>query len=44
MRSYQPGKAAFIFIFITAALDVTALGVIVPVLPKLIVSFRGGDS
>jgi DHA1 family tetracycline resistance protein-like MFS transporter len=43
MRSYQPGKAAFIFIFITAALDVTALGVIVPVLPKLIVSFRGGD-
>jgi DHA1 family tetracycline resistance protein-like MFS transporter len=43
MQSYKPGKAAFIFIFITAALDVIALGVIVPVLPKLIVSFRNGD-
>ncbi|MCW2282786.1 DHA1 family tetracycline resistance protein-like MFS transporter [Rhodoblastus acidophilus] len=43
MQSYKPGKAAFIFIFITAALDVLALGIIVPVLPKLIVSFRDGD-
>ena len=43
MQAYKPGKAAFIFIFITAALDVIALGVIVPVLPKLIVGFKGGD-
>jgi DHA1 family tetracycline resistance protein-like MFS transporter len=43
MQAYKPGKAAFIFIFITAALDVVALGVIVPVLPKLIVGFKGGD-
>lgn len=43
MRQYQPGKAAFLFIFITVALDMIALGVMVPVLPKLIVSFQGGD-
>ena len=43
MRNYRPGKAAFIFIFITVALDMIALGVMVPVLPKLIVSFQGGD-
>jgi DHA1 family tetracycline resistance protein-like MFS transporter len=36
-------RAAFIFIFITVALDMLALGVIVPVLPKLIVDMRGGD-
>lgn len=43
MRKYQPGKAAFLFIFITVALDMLALGVMIPVLPKLIVAFRGGD-
>jgi MFS transporter, DHA1 family, tetracycline resistance protein len=43
MRTYKPGKAAFIFIFVTVALDMIALGVMVPVLPKLIVSFEGGD-
>ncbi|WP_395646537.1 TCR/Tet family MFS transporter [Terricaulis sp.] len=36
-------RAAFIFIFITLALDMLALGIIVPVLPKLIVEMRGGD-
>jgi DHA1 family tetracycline resistance protein-like MFS transporter len=42
----RPGAArtaAFIFIFITVALDMIALGIIVPVLPKLIVQFEGGD-
>ena len=43
MQNYKPGKAAFLFIFITVALDMIALGVMVPVLPKLIVSFEGGD-
>lgn len=38
-----PGRAAFVFIFITVALDMLALGIIVPVLPRLIVSFEGGD-
>jgi len=36
-------RAAFAFIFITVALDMIALGIIIPVLPKLIVAFEGGD-
>lgn len=43
MQNYKPGKAAFLFIFVTVALDMIALGVMIPVLPKLIVSFEGGD-
>jgi DHA1 family tetracycline resistance protein-like MFS transporter len=39
----RPGKAAFIFILITVALDMLAVGVMVPVLPRLIVEFEGGD-
>ena len=37
------GRAAFIFIFITVLLDMLALGVVVPVLPKLVVQFEHGD-
>jgi len=36
--------AAFIFIFITVLLDMLAIGIIVPVLPKLVVDFLGGDT
>jgi MFS transporter, DHA1 family, tetracycline resistance protein len=36
-------KAAFIFILITVVLDMLALGVMIPVLPKLITQFEGGD-
>jgi DHA1 family tetracycline resistance protein-like MFS transporter len=36
-------QAAFIFILITVALDMLALGVMIPVLPKLIIEFEGGD-
>ena len=43
MTETRPGGAAFIFIFVTVALDMFALGVMVPVLPKLIVSFQAGD-
>ncbi len=43
MTTAAPGRAAFAFIFITVALDMLALGVMIPVLPKLIVSFQGGD-
>lgn len=39
-----PSKAAFTFIFITVALDMVALGVVVPLLPKLTLGFLGGDS
>ncbi len=42
--SPAPGRAAFIFIFITVVLDMLALGIVVPVLPKLIKQFEGGDS
>jgi DHA1 family tetracycline resistance protein-like MFS transporter len=38
-----PRQGAFIFVFITVVLDMVALGVTVPVLPKLIVQFQGGD-
>ncbi len=37
-------KAALVFIFITVLLDMLALGITIPVLPKLILGFRGGDS
>lgn len=39
----RPREAAFLFILITVALDMLALGVMIPVLPKLIVEFEGGD-
>ena len=38
-----PTRAAFVFIFITVALDMLALGVMIPVLPKLIVEFEHGN-
>jgi DHA1 family tetracycline resistance protein-like MFS transporter len=37
-------RAAFAFIFVTVLLDMLALGVVVPVLPALVVQFRGGDT
>ena len=37
-------RAAFVFIFITLVLDVLALGVVIPVLPKLIEHFLAGDT
>ena len=37
-------KPAFIFIFITLILDVLALGIIIPVLPKLVEEFMGGNT
>jgi len=36
-------QAAFIFVFITVVLDMIALGVTVPVLPKLILDFNSGN-
>lgn len=38
------GRAAFVFIFVTVLLDMLALGVIMPVLPKLVESFVGHDT
>jgi DHA1 family tetracycline resistance protein-like MFS transporter len=37
-------RAAFTFIFITVLLDMLALGIVVPVMPKLVLDFVGGDA
>nr|WP_245156412.1 TCR/Tet family MFS transporter [Lysobacter solisilvae] len=37
-------KAALIFIFVTVLIDVLAFGLIIPVLPKLVEQFVGGDT
>jgi DHA1 family tetracycline resistance protein-like MFS transporter len=37
-------KRALAFIFCTATLDVLALGMMIPVLPRLILDFEGGDA
>jgi DHA1 family tetracycline resistance protein-like MFS transporter len=39
-----PRKAAFAFVFVTVLLDMLALGLVIPVLPKLIESFLAGDT
>jgi DHA1 family tetracycline resistance protein-like MFS transporter len=36
--------AAFAFVFVTVMLDMLAIGVIIPVLPKLVIDFAGGDA
>jgi DHA1 family tetracycline resistance protein-like MFS transporter len=37
-------SAALVFIFITVVVDVLALGIVIPVLPKLVEGFLGGDT
>lgn len=37
-------KAAVGFVFVTALIDIMAIGVIIPVLPKLVETFTGGDT
>jgi MFS transporter, DHA1 family, tetracycline resistance protein len=39
-----PPRAAFVFLFITVLLDMLALGIVIPVLPKLVVDFLAGDT
>lgn len=39
----KPRKAAVIFIFVTVTLDILAMGLTIPVLPKLILDFLGGN-
>jgi MFS transporter, DHA1 family, tetracycline resistance protein len=36
-------RAAVAFVFVTVMLDMLALGMIIPVLPKLVVTFVEGD-
>ena len=45
MTPKSPGRpAAFAFVFVTVTLDMLAIGIIIPVLPKLVVAFAGGDA
>src|SRR5262245_54859756 len=44
IASRAPGRAAFAFIFVTVMLDMMALGVMIPVLPKLVIEFELGDT
>ena len=37
-------KATLAFIFVLVAMDVMALGIVIPVLPKLVIRFSGGDT
>jgi DHA1 family tetracycline resistance protein-like MFS transporter len=39
-----PRRAALVFIFITILLDILAMGMIIPVLPKMVEGFLGGDT
>src|SRR5262249_472570 len=38
-----PSRAAFAFVFVTVMLDMLALGIVIPVLPKLITMFEGNN-
>jgi DHA1 family tetracycline resistance protein-like MFS transporter len=42
--SAGPRQATFIFIFIVVLLDILAFGIIIPVLPKLVERFMGGNT
>lgn len=44
MQTGKSNKAAVIFIFITVALDMLTFGIVIPVLPKLVEEFLGGDT
>jgi MFS transporter, DHA1 family, tetracycline resistance protein len=37
-------EAAFVFIFVTVFLDMLGIGIIIPVLPRLVVDFVGGNT
>jgi DHA1 family tetracycline resistance protein-like MFS transporter len=39
-----PRRAAVVFVFITVVLDMLALGIVIPVLPRLILSFVADDT
>src|ERR1700741_4482646 len=41
---HPPRRAALAFIFVMVVLDVMAIGIIIPVLPKLVESMAGGNT
>lgn len=40
----RPSRPALGFILVTAALDVLAIGIVIPVLPDLVVDFTGSNA
>jgi DHA1 family tetracycline resistance protein-like MFS transporter len=44
MPQAKPSQAALSFVFVMVVLDVMAIGIIIPVLPKLVESMAGGDT
>lgn len=40
----KPSQAALSFVFVMVVLDVMAIGIVIPVLPKLVESMAGGDT
>jgi len=42
--THGPRRAAFAFVFVTVLLDMFAIGIIIPVLPRLVEDFMGGDT
>jgi DHA1 family tetracycline resistance protein-like MFS transporter len=43
-RQIAPSRAAFGFVFVVVLIDMLSFGVIIPVLPKLIIQFEGGNT
>jgi len=43
LPTYRAGKAAIAFIMITALLDIVSMGIVIPVLPKLIEEYAGSN-
>jgi DHA1 family tetracycline resistance protein-like MFS transporter len=43
-RTTSPRRAAIAFIFVTVVVDVLAMGIVIPVLPKLVEAFEGGNT
>jgi len=44
MQARCPRRAALPFLVITVALDLLAFGIIIPVLPRLVQEFLGGEA
>src|SRR4051794_24886929 len=42
--THGPRRAAFAFVFVTVLLDMFAIGIIIPVLPRLVEDFVSGDT
>ena len=42
--AHGPRRAAFAFVFVTVLLDMFAIGIIIPVLPRLVEDFMGGNT